>query len=127
MLSAAAFATLLMLVKYAGESGIALPEIMFWRQAVTVPVVLGWLWATGRLSELRTQRLAIHGRRAALGMTNMVFNFGSAILLPLALSTVLGFTAPLFAVLIAAFVLRQHIGPWRWTAGPRRAGNSCAC
>ncbi len=116
MLSAAAFATLLMLVKYAGESGIALPEIMFWRQAVTVPIVLGWLWATGRLSVLRTQRLTIHGRRAVLGMTNMVFNFGSAILLPLALSTVLGFTAPLFAVLIAAFVLRQHIGPWRWTA-----------
>jgi drug/metabolite transporter (DMT)-like permease len=116
VLSAGAFATLLMLVKYAGESGIALPEIMFWRQAVTVPVILGWLWATGNLSALRTQRLAIHGRRAVLGMTNMIFNFGAAILLPLAISTVLGFTAPLFAVLIAALVLRDHIGPWRWSA-----------
>lgn len=116
MLSAASFATLLMLVKFAGESGIALPEIMFWRQAVTVPVVLGWLWATGSLAILRTQRLAIHGRRAVVGMTNMIFNFGAAILLPLALSTVLGFTAPLFAVMLAAIVFRERIGPWRWTS-----------
>lgn len=115
-LSAGSFATLLMLVKYAGESGVALPEIMFWRQAVTVPVVLGWLWAAGKLEILRTQRLAVHGRRAVLGMTNMIFNFGATILLPLAISTVLGFTAPLFAVVIAALVLRERIGPWRWTA-----------
>lgn len=116
MASAASFATLLMLVKLAGESGVALPEIMFWRQAVTVPVLIGWLWAAGRLPLLRTNRLAIHGRRAVLGMTNMIFNFGAVILLPLAISTVLGFTAPLFAVLIAALWFRDRIGPWRWTA-----------
>jgi len=28
----------------------------------------------------------------------------------------LGFTTPLFAVLIAALVLRDPVGPWRWTA-----------
>ena len=109
-------ATLLALVKYAGESGIALPEIMFWRQAVSVPLLLGWLAVKGGLPRLRTRRLASHARRAAVGMTNMIFNFGAAILLPLAESTTLGFTTPLFAVILAALVMREHIGPYRWLA-----------
>jgi drug/metabolite transporter (DMT)-like permease len=114
--AAVMFATLLMLVKYAGESGVALPEIMFWRQAVTIPVLLGWLLLTGGLHRLRTQRLGSHARRAGIGMTNMVFNFGATILLPLAEATVLGFTTPLFAVILAALVLREQIGPYRWLA-----------
>lgn len=114
--SALLFATLLMLVKYAGESGVALPEIMFWRQAVSLPLILFYLAMTGGLHRLKTQRLGIHGRRAVMGMTNMVFNFGATILLPLAVSTVLGFTTPLFAVVLAAVVLREHIGRYRWLA-----------
>jgi drug/metabolite transporter (DMT)-like permease len=110
------FATLLMLVKYAGESGVALPEIMFWRQAVTIPVLLGWLAMTGGLHRLRTNRIGSHARRAGIGMTNMVFNFGATILLPLAEATVLGFTTPLFAVVLAALAFREHIGPYRWVA-----------
>jgi uncharacterized membrane protein len=39
-------------------------------------ILLGYLAMTGGLHRLKTQRLAIHGRRAVLGMTNMVFNFG---------------------------------------------------
>jgi drug/metabolite transporter (DMT)-like permease len=114
--AAMSLATLLALVKYAGESGIALPEIMFWRQAVSVPLLFGWLAATGGLHRLRTKRLGSHARRAAVGMFNMIFNFGAAILLPLAESTTLGFTTPLFAVVLAALVMREHIGPYRWLA-----------
>lgn len=105
-----------MLVKYAGETGVALPEIMFWRQAVSIPLILGYLAVTGGLHRLKTTRLGSHGRRAALGMTNMVFNFGATILLPLAEATVLGFTTPLFAVVLAALIWREHIGPYRWVA-----------
>jgi drug/metabolite transporter (DMT)-like permease len=116
LLSAMLFATLLMLVKHAGESGVALPEIMFWRQAVSIPILLGWLAMTGGLARLRTRRLGSHARRAAVGTMNMVFNFGATILLPLAEATVLGFTTPLFAVVLAALVMREHIGPYRWLA-----------
>jgi drug/metabolite transporter (DMT)-like permease len=116
ILSAMLMATLLMLVKYAGESGVALPEIMFWRQAVSVPILLVYLAMTGGLPRLRTRRLGSHAGRAAIGMTNMVFNFGATILLPLAEATVLGFTTPLFAVVLAALVMREHIGPYRWLA-----------
>lgn len=116
IVSALLFATLLALVKYAGESGVALPEIMFWRQAVSIPLILGYLALTGGLHRLKTKRLGSHGRRAALGMTNMIFNFGATILLPLAEATVLGFTTPLFAVVLAALIWREHIGPYRWVA-----------
>ncbi|HEY0959687.1 MAG TPA: DMT family transporter [Novosphingobium sp.] len=116
IMAAMVFATLLMLVKYAGESGVSLPEIMFWRQAVPIPTILGYLALTGGLHRLRTKRLGTHARRAGVGMTNMVLNFGAAILLPLAESTTLGFSTPLFAVLIAAVWMRETVGPWRWTA-----------
>ena len=107
---------MLMIVKYAGERHIALPELMFWRQAGCLPVIVGWLAATGKLSDLRTKRIGAHSRRALLGTGNMVLSFGSFLLLPLAEATTLGFTAPLFAVLIAAFYFREKVGRWRWSA-----------
>jgi drug/metabolite transporter (DMT)-like permease len=116
VLAAAVLATLLMLVKLTGESGVALPEIMFWRQAVGVPMLFGWLAATGGLGRLRTRRLGSHFGRAAVGTINMTFNFGAAILLLPAESTTLGFTTPLFAVVLAALVMREHVGPYRWAA-----------
>jgi len=112
----ALIATLYMLVKVAGESGIALPEIMFWRQALSLPLILGWLALTGQLGKLRTGRLATHGLRSTIGMLGMLCNFGAAVLLPLAEATTLGFTTPLFAVILAALVMREPVGPWRWSA-----------
>lgn len=112
----ALIAAMFLLVKLAGESGVALPEVMFWRQAVTLPVLLGWLALSGQMKKLRTRRIGAHGRRAGIGMLGMVCNFGAATLLPLAEATTLGFTTPLFAVILGALVLRETIGPWRWAA-----------
>jgi drug/metabolite transporter (DMT)-like permease len=112
----ALISTMFMLVKYVGESGVALPEIMFWRQAVSLPILAGWLALTGGLGQLRTQRLASHGRRAVTGMTGMLCGFAASILLPLAEATTLQFTTPLFAVILTALMLRERVGPWRWTA-----------
>jgi drug/metabolite transporter (DMT)-like permease len=112
----ALISTMFMLVKYAAQSGIALPEIMFWRQAVSLPMLAGWLAVSGALGQLRTRRLASHARRAVLGMTGMLCGFAASILLPLAEATTLGFTTPLFAVILTALVFREHVGPWRWMA-----------
>lgn len=108
--------TLFMLVKFTGESGIALPELMFWRQAVPVAVLAGWLAVTGRLGTLRTGRLGSHASRAVTGTLGMLCGFAASFLLPLAEATTLGFTTPLFAVVMSALFLREHVGPWRWTA-----------
>jgi drug/metabolite transporter (DMT)-like permease len=61
-------------------------------------------------------RLLAHARRAATGLFGMIFTYGAVLLLPLAEATTLGFTAPVFAVLIALVVLREKIGPYRWGA-----------
>ncbi|MDE2597675.1 MAG: DMT family transporter [Sphingomonadales bacterium] len=116
VIAAALIATMFMFGKLATESGVNLPEVMFWRQFVTLPMLGGYLLVTGGLGRLRTARIASHAKRAGMGMTGMFCNFAAVSLLPLAESTTFNFTAPLFAVLITALVLRDHVGPWRWTA-----------
>jgi drug/metabolite transporter (DMT)-like permease len=115
---AAAFvlATLVMLVKYTAESGVRFAEILFWRAFPSVPILAGWLALQGQLHRLRTQRMPAHLRRAALGMIGMVMTFGAPLLLPLAESTTLSFTTPLFAVVLSVLLLAERIGPWRWGA-----------
>jgi len=107
--------TMLMLVKLAGEAGVSAPEMLFWRMAVTIPVLGGWLILTGRLHILATRRMASHARRAATGMAGLFCNVVAAMLLPLAEATTFGFTTPLFAVMMAALVMKQKVGLWRWT------------
>jgi drug/metabolite transporter (DMT)-like permease len=108
------FAAMFALIKLGGERGIAVPEIMFWRQALTPLAIGGWLWWGGGLQRLRTARMGAHGLRALVGSTNMAMTFTATTLLPLAVTITLGFTTPLFAVLLSAFWFRQHVGPWRW-------------
>lgn len=119
--AAAALATLLMLVKYTAESGVALPEILFWRQIMTIPIIVMWLAAQGGrgpggLGRLRTRRLPVHTRRAVLGVAGMICNFGAVMYLPLAESTTLGFTTPIFAVILSAVLLHERVGRYRWSA-----------
>ncbi|MFC0203409.1 DMT family transporter [Novosphingobium soli] len=112
----AMLSTMFMLVKVASESGVSLPELVFWRQAMSVPLILAALGATGRLGLLRTGRMGSHALRATTGTAGLCCNIGGAALLPLPVATTLGFTTPLFAVLITALALRERVGPWRWTA-----------
>lgn len=119
--AAGVLATLLMLVKYTAEAGVALPEILFWRQVMTIPIIAMWLAAQGGrgpsgLGRLSTKRLPVHGRRAVLGVAGMICNFGAVLYLPLAESTTLGFTTPIFAVILSALLLRERVGRYRWSA-----------
>lgn len=108
--------TMSMVVKLASESGIRLPEIMFWRQFTAIPVVLVWVLFSGGLASLKTSRFGAHFRRSFLGATGMFFTFGSIVLLPLAEATTLGFTVPIFATILSAIVLREQVGIHRWAA-----------
>ena len=108
--------TLFMLVKLAGKTGVSLPEIMFWRQAIPLPLILGWMAARGRIDHLATRRLPSHAGRAVSGTIGMVCNFGASMLLPLAVATVFNFTTPLFAVVLGAGLLHEQVGRWRWLA-----------
>ena len=112
----AVLATRTMTVKYPVERGVAFPEVLFWRQIITVPILLGWLALRGQTRLLGTRRLPAHFTRALMGALGMGFTFGAPVLLPLAEAVTLGFTTPIFAVIFSALLLKERIGPYRWTA-----------
>ncbi len=114
--AAFAMSTLYMLVKLVHQMGVSLTEIMFWRQGGALPLLTLWVALRGQWWQLRTTRLKSHGTRSLMGMVGMLANFGATILLPLAVATVLGFTTPMFAVVLSAVLLKEKTGPWRWLA-----------
>ncbi|MBS7668470.1 DMT family transporter [Croceicoccus gelatinilyticus] len=111
-----ALATMLMLVKLGKTRGIDLPHMLLARQALTIPILLGWLAMRGKLHIMRTDRIGSHAFRAGTGTIGMVLNFAAPTLLPLAVATTLSFTSPMFAVVLSALLLREHVGKWRWLA-----------
>ena len=111
--SAFVFSIVLLLVKLTGDRGLWLPETLVWRQALPVLVLLVWMGVRGDWGQLRTARLWVHARRAAIGTAGMFLTLGVVLVLPLAESTVLGFTAPIFAVILSVVLLREKVGPWR--------------
>ena len=116
LLTAGTLATMAMLVKLAGEQGVHLAELVFWRQLITLVCLTVLLGALGRLRSVATRRFSAHARRAAYGITGMFFVYGAVILLPLAEATAISFTAPFFAVLLSVILFKERVGRYRWGA-----------
>lgn len=112
----AAIATMAALIKLAADRGIHIAEIIFWRQFVSIPILLAWALIAGGLGVLATQRPKAHLVRSAYGLTGMVLNFTGVILLPLAEATTMSFTAPIWAVILSMLFLGEKVGKWRWSA-----------
>ncbi|HEX7856605.1 MAG TPA: DMT family transporter [Sphingobium sp.] len=104
------------LVKLLGARGVNLVELIFYRQLVAIPVVYAWIAFTVGTTGITTRRLDLHATRTAIGLTSMAFNFGSVMLLPLAESTTIGFSAPIFATIFSAIFLKEATGIHRWSA-----------
>jgi len=104
------------LIKFLSLRGVHFAELLFYRQLLALPVVYGWIvWTIGPAG-IATKRPDLHLTRTAVGLTSMVCNFGAVILLPLAESTTIGFTAPIFATIFSALFLREATGIHRWGA-----------
>jgi drug/metabolite transporter (DMT)-like permease len=112
----AALSTMAAFIKLASQHGIHLLEIMFWRQAITIPIVLAWAAAAGGIGQLATRRPGTHFLRGLYGTIGMLCNFGAVILLPLAEATTMNFTAPIWAVILSILLLKEQVGIWRWSA-----------
>lgn len=112
----AALSTMAAFIKLASQHGIHLLEIMFWRQAMTIPIVLAWAAAAGGIGQLATRRPGTHFLRGLYGTIGMLCNFGAVILLPLAEATTMNFTAPIWAVILSILLLKEQVGIWRWSA-----------
>ena len=112
----AGFAVMALLIKLAAQSGVHVLEIMFWRQFVSLPILLVWALLAGGFGALKTERPKGHAIRALYGVAGMLLNFGAVILLPLAEATTFSFAAPIFAVILSSIILRESVGLWRWSA-----------
>ena len=104
------------LVKMAGNHGVHVTESLFWRQVAGLPVVVLWLWYNGNLGDIRTRKPGAHAIRATLGLTAMALNFSAMMLLPMAEATTIGFATPIFATALAALLLGEKTGKFRWAA-----------
>jgi len=114
--SAIALAAMFAGVKWAGQHGVSVGESLFYRQIGTALCAVGWVALGPGFASLKTKRIGAHVARMVIGVVAMGLNFLTFVLLPLAEATAIGFSVPIFATLLAALVLGERTGWWRWSA-----------
>jgi drug/metabolite transporter (DMT)-like permease len=114
--SVIAFVTMGALIKIAETRGARLGELLFFRQLLALPVVVIAVMAGAGLATLRTKRIGAHVLRTVVGLSSMSFMFTTVMLLPLAESTTMQFTVPIFATILGALILKEPTGWHRWGA-----------
>jgi drug/metabolite transporter (DMT)-like permease len=90
-------------------------EVAFFRQLITLSLIMPWLLRTG-ISTMRTRRFPLIGLRALLGLTSTLCWFYGVPHIPLAESTAINFTSPLWATAFAAIILGEQVRLRRWSA-----------
>lgn len=90
-------------------------EVAFFRNLFGLVVMLPWLWRIG-FGVLKTKRLKLYVSRSLLSLFSMLCWFSALPILPFEQAVALSFTAPLFATVCAALVLRETVRGRRWTA-----------
>jgi drug/metabolite transporter (DMT)-like permease len=108
------FATLSAQVRALSEDMPAV-VVTFWRNFFGLFFMLPWLIRHG-LGILRTGRFKIFLLRSGISFVSMVAGFASLSMMPFAKAISMSFTAPLFATMLAALVLKERVRLRRWSA-----------
>ena len=90
-------------------------EIAFFRAFLGI-FVLAPVVMQDRGASLRTTKIKLHALRGVLNAGAMLCFFYGLSITPLAQVTALGFSAPLFATVLAVFILGEVVRVRRWTA-----------
>lgn len=112
--SAVTFTVMTMLIKFLGEDYPASLQA-FYRQAFGLIVMLP-IMLRDPVAVFRTTRPGILLFRAFAGTVGMILSFYAYQKMPLADANALSFTRTLWLVPLAAFVLKEHVGPRRVSA-----------
>ena len=116
LLSVLLFISMASLVK-AASSEVGVGQSVFFRSFFAIPIVIGFLAYSGQLSTaLRTSNMTGHVWRGLLGTSGMMLGFASLALLPLPEASAIGYAAPLFTVLFAAWFLGERLRAFRGAA-----------
>ena len=116
LVTALLLAIMFALVKLVSSRGVNIVETLFYRQCGSALCAVGLVAAGPGFKSLHSKRVGAHVGRMALGVTAMALNFAAMIMLPLAEATVIGFSVPIFSTVLAALVLGEPTGKWRWGA-----------
>ena len=91
-------------------------EVLFTRTLVSLIVCCIFILPQTGLAVFRTQRLRHHFLRSASQGVSQSFLLFALTMMPLAGAIAINFSAPLFATLASALVLKEPVGAARWTA-----------
>jgi len=116
VMSVCVFVSMSSCVKALSE-GVPPGEIVFFRSAFALPVVLVWAAVTGKLAgAFTTDNPVGHFWRGLVGTTAMALGFLALGLLPLPEVVAIGYAAPLLATIFAAMFLGEVVRLYRMTA-----------
>jgi drug/metabolite transporter (DMT)-like permease len=110
------FSVMAAFVKLAGTGGINTFEITFFRCFFGFVALTPFIIRAGGVQALHTQHMKAHVWRSILGIVAMACAYLGIAKLELATYTALSFTKPLFAVVLAVFILKEDVRWRRWAA-----------
>ncbi len=111
-LATAALITFMSACVHAVSNQATLGQIIFWRSAVALVPITGYMILRGEfLSGLRTRNPRAHVSRSLLGSLAMACSFLSLAYLPVANATALAYLVPILSLPAAALLLGERLTP----------------
>jgi drug/metabolite transporter (DMT)-like permease len=104
-------------VSHTNAPSYPLGQVVFFRSFIAMLVIFCWLRLQGKLRHVyRTQNFFGHIKRGLTGSGGMFFGFAALAYLPLPDATAINYIMPLMTVVLAALILKEQIGAYRWGA-----------
>jgi drug/metabolite transporter (DMT)-like permease len=97
-------------------AGMSTFQLLAIRSVFVLLLLVPLIWRAGGLVALRTHRPHVHILRLALTMVSILSFFEALRHLPLATTSMLTFSYPLFMTLLSRVLLREHVDRHRWSA-----------
>ena len=91
-------------------------EIMMWRSLIGVVLVAAFAVWTGRVREIRANRLGTHAVRNMIHFTGQNLWFWALTMIPMAQLFAIEFTSPIWVVLLSPLLLGERLTPLRLVA-----------
>lgn len=91
-------------------------EVTYFRNLFSLLALTGWIIYSNKINILKTKRPLGHIFRGTIGTIGIVSGMWAVSLMPLAETTILLFTSPLFVVLLSYPVLKEPVGVYRLSA-----------
>src|SRR3954452_12947238 len=114
--SALMFSVMSALVRYVSDVT-PVGQIVFCRSFFAIiPVMLIYAWRRELAAAFRTSRPFGHLGRGMISVAGMFFNFAALARLPIFDVTTITFTSPLITVELSAWILKERVRVYRWTA-----------